>query len=200
MKRLTSFFRWPRPGDRRRVAILWPLLVLLALFVGFLQLLTTDDGTATAPNQQPGVSPSPTPSATGTPPPFVLPDVKSMELAALVEVIDGDTVDVRINGVVHRVRYYGIDTPERGERCHDEATERNRELVESFVRLKSDARDQDDGGRLLRYVFTEEGVSVEAILIAEGLAYAWRDDGTYRFRFKALEDQAREAGTGCLWE
>ena len=182
------------------MAFLWPLLVLLALFVGFLQLLTTDGGTATTPGPQRTGSPSPTPSATATPPPFVLPNVKSLEEATVVDVIDGDTIDVLMNGEDRRVRYYGIDAPERDERCYDEATERNRELVGSSVRLKADARDQDEGGRLLRYVFTEDGVSVEAILLAEGLAEAWRRDGTYVTRLTTLETHAREHGTGCLWE
>jgi micrococcal nuclease len=181
------------------VALLWPLLVLLALFVGFLQLLTTDGGTATTPGPGGTASPSPTPLTTPTPP-FALSNLKPLQQVAVIDVIDGDTIDVRIDGEVRRVRYYGIDTPERGERCYDEATERNQELVGLSVRLKADARDQDEGGRLLRYVFTDDGVSVEAILLAEGLAEAWREDGTYRFRFIALEDHARNANTGCLWK
>lgn len=181
------------------MALLWPLLVLLALFVGFLQLLTTDGGTATTPGPQRTASPSPTPSATA-PPPFVLPNVKSLEQAMVLDVIDGDTIDVLMNGEERRVRYYGIDAPERGEECYEEATERNQELVGSSVRLKADARDQDEGGRLLRYVFTEDGVSVEAILLAEGLATAWRKDGTYVTRLTTLETHAREQGAGCLWE
>lgn len=200
MNRLRRYLRWPTTREGRRVAVLWPLLILLALFVGFLQLLTTDGGMANSSGPQPTASPSPTPTATSTPPPFVHPNVKSLEQATVVDVIDGDTIDVRMQGEAQRIRYYGIDTPERGDQCYDEATERNRELVGSSVRLKADARDQDEGGRLLRYVFTEDGASVEATLLAEGLAEAWREDGTYLQRFTILEDHAREAEIGCLWE
>ena len=182
------------------MAILWPLLILLALFVGFLQLLTTDGGTATTPDPQGTGSPSPTPSATATPPPFVHPNVNLLDEATVVDIIDGDTIDVRLNGEVQRVRYYGIDTPEQGEDCYDEATERNRELVATTVRLQADARNRDKNGRLLRYVFTEGGLSVDASLISEGLAEAWTEDGTYLRRFTALEQFARDGKIGCLWE
>jgi endonuclease YncB( thermonuclease family) len=133
------------------------------------------------------------------PPAFVHPDPASLISAALAEVVDGDTIDVRLDHTIERVRYYGVDTPERGERCYEEATVRNRDLVGSEVLLLPDARDRDPHGRLLRYVFTPEGQSVGAQLVSEGLAVAWRDDGVFREQFIQLEEAARETGTGCLW-
>lgn len=203
MRRLTRYLRWPRLGARRRVAILWPLLILLAAFVGFLQLLTTDGGTAGPATPMPFGSPTPgvptsTPSA--TPPPFVHPNWQSLEQATVVEVVDGDTIDVRIGGEPQRIRYYGIDAPEEDEKCYQEATDRNRELVGTTVRLEADARNEDEYGRLLRYVFTNEGISVDAVLVSEGLAEAWREDGRYLGRLMVLETHARENGIGCLWE
>jgi len=137
------------------------LLILLAAFVGFLQLLTTDGGTATSTTSnsgyfgRPTASPTePPPTPTATPPPFVYPDPQSLEQATVVEVIDGDTIDVLIGDQTQRVRYYGIDAPDKGKQCFHEATERNRQLVGTTVRLKADVRDQADSGRLLRYVFT----------------------------------------------
>ena len=50
--------------------------------------------------------------------------------ARVVDVIDGDTVDVSFNsGAIERVRYIGIDTPEVGQRCAPEATNYNKTLV-----------------------------------------------------------------------
>ncbi len=189
MRRLTRYFRRPKLPGRRRVAILWPLLILLAAFVGFLQLLTTDGGTA-------GTA---TPTPTTTPPAFTHPNPQSLEQATVEKVIDGDTIDVLIDGKQQRVRYYGIDAPEEGEKCYQEATERNRELVGTTVRLEADARNEDEYGRLLRYVFTNDGASVDAALVSEGLAEAWRDDGRYLNRLTILETDARQRGTGCLW-
>jgi endonuclease YncB( thermonuclease family) len=71
--------------------------------------------------------------------------------------------------------------------------------VRTAVRLEADARNEDEYGRLLRYVFTNDGVSVDAALVSEGLAEAWRDDGRYVNRLTILETDARQHGTGCLW-
>jgi micrococcal nuclease len=197
MNRFRKYLPWPaRAGRPRRIVLLWPLLILLALFVGFLQLLTTG-GSATSPTATPTPSQA---TATATPPPFVRPSVASLQQATVVDVIDGDTIEVMLNGETQRVRYYGIDTPESGKKCFEEAKARNSELLGATVRLEPDARDQDQYGRLLRYVFNEDGLSVEAVLISEGLAEAWREDGTYRVRFLALENEAREAKVGCLWK
>ncbi len=115
-------------------------------------------------------------------------------------VIDGDTIDVLAAQTPLRVRFYGIDTPERGKRCADEATARTAALVGSAVVLVPDARQQDRFQRELRYVFTPDGRSIDATLIAEGLALAWREDGSLREPLIALEDAAREAQRGCLWQ
>ncbi len=114
-------------------------------------------------------------------------------------VIDGDTIDVRAAQTPLRVRFYGVDTPERGEACYAEATARTTALVAESVILVPDARLQDPGGRELRYVFTPEGRSLDATLVAEGLAKAWRSDGTLRDKLVALEDDARRSRRGCLW-
>jgi micrococcal nuclease len=193
MNRLRQYLPWSPREDRRHIALLWPLLVLLALLVGFLQLLTTGGA----------ASPTPTPSAataTPTPPPFVRPNPASLQQATVVRVIDGDTIDVTIDGEERRVHYYGIDAPDDGKKCFEEAKARNSELLGTSVRLEPDARDQDEHGRLLRYVFNDDGLSIEAVLISEGLANAQREDGKYRVRFITMETDAREGNVGCLWK
>jgi micrococcal nuclease len=196
MNRFRRSFPWPRWGRRRRIVVLWPLLVLLALFVGFLQLLTTGGG-AVSPTATPKPSPA---TATPTPLPFVHPAPASLQQATVVDVIDGDTIDVTLDGEQRPIRYYGIDAPEKGKKCFEEAKARNSELLGATVRLEPDARDQDEYGRLLRYVFNEDGLSIEAVLISEGLATALREDGVYRPRFLAMENEARENKVGCLWK
>lgn len=114
-------------------------------------------------------------------------------------VIDGDTIDVLAAQTQLRVRFYGVDTPERDERCYSEATRRTAELTRPGVILVPDARLEDPGGRELRYVFTLEGRSVDAALVAEGLAKAWRGDGTLRDRLVSIEERAQRERTGCLW-
>jgi micrococcal nuclease len=131
--------------------------------------------------------------------PDLQPDESALMRAEVAGVIDGDTIDVRVDGREERVRYFGVDTPERGDPCYREATDRNEALAGRTVLLLPDARERDSFGRLLRYVFDERVRSIDALLIAEGLARAWPEDGAYRDDLVALEGAARAAGVGCLW-
>jgi micrococcal nuclease len=117
----------------------------------------------------------------------------------VVRVIDGGTIDVTIDGEERQVRYYGIEAPENGKKCFEQAKARNTELLGTTVRLQTDARDQDEHGRLLRYVFNEDGLSIEGVLVSEGLAKAQREEGIYRARFTVMENEAHESRIGCLW-
>ena len=119
--------------------------------------------------------------------------------AQVVRVIDGDTLDVLIAGTKHRVRLFGVDTPERGERCYEEATKRTRQLSGDVVRIESGPRAEDRYGRLLFYLYTRTGESIDAILIQEGLATAWTRDGQFRDLLVNLEQEARRQASGCLW-
>ena len=113
-------------------------------------------------------------------------------------VIDGDTV-VLADG--ERVRYIGMDTPERGEPFFDEATEYNRQMVEGRrVRLMKDDSDKDRFGRLLRYVLAGD-ILVNAELVREGLAEAKRYEPDVKFAdcFDALMQEARDGQRG-MWE
>jgi endonuclease YncB( thermonuclease family) len=120
-------------------------------------------------------------------------------LATVTRIIDGDTIDVEIDGQVYRVRYIGMNTPERGEPCFEESTEANRRLVAGRqVRLERDVSETDRFDRLLRYVYVDE-VFVNAMLVEQGWAEAVRYPPDVREfnRFVALEQQAALAGLGC---
>lgn len=110
-------------------------------------------------------SPRATPSASTAAEPAVTVD----------SVIDGDTIETTAG----TVRIIGIDAPERGECGYDEAAA----LVASLLRpgdavilqLPDGENDQDQHGRLLRYVDTVDGVDVAASVLAAGLAVARYD-------------------------
>ena len=124
----------------------------------------------------------------------------SLQEGKVEKIIDGDTIDVSLDGKIARIRYFGVDTPERGDKCFREATDRNTQLVGQNVLLLPDARTEDDFGRLLRYVFLADGTSVDATLVAEGFGWAWTRDGRYRDQIVQLEDDAEAADRGCLWK
>ncbi len=87
------------------------------------------------------------------------------EEGLVLDVIDGDTIDVGIKGQLYRVRYLGVNTPERKMPSYLIAKDLNRTLVSGkVVRLERDVQDKDAYGRLLRHVFVgETHVNVELL-------------------------------------
>jgi micrococcal nuclease len=125
-------------------------------------------------------------------------------LAIVSRVIDGDTIEIEGG---ERVRYIGIDTHEsvdpRGvvECLGRESAVRNREILEGMrVRLVADVEDRDRYGRLLRYVFLEDGRMVNEVLLEEGYAELLTIPPNVRYvdRFQGALTRAREAKRG-LW-
>lgn len=134
------------------------------------------------------------------------PPVYPAEVTArVVRVIDGDTIDVEIERDTERVRYIGIDTPERNGdgvyECYgEEATARNRALVgEKEVRLVADKERRDDYGRLLRYVYREDTLVNRELLDGGYATLLFIPPNTrHHDNFKTVRDEARNAGRG-LW-
>ncbi|MGB9738004.1 thermonuclease family protein [Chloroflexus sp.] len=150
----------------------------------------------------PTASSIPLPSPTAAAPPIAvacLADL-SWEPATLVRVIDGDTIDIRINGREERVRYIGVDTPERGQPWYDEATQANRRLVEQEPLLVArDVSERDRYGRLLRYVFAGDQF-VNLVLVEQGFAQVatFPPDVRCAETYLAAQQRARAEGVG-LW-
>lgn len=123
------------------------------------------------------------------------------EQARVVFVIDGDTIDVESQGQEYRVRYIGVDTPERDEPFYEEATEANRRMVAGEqVILVQDVSETDKYGRLLRYVYLPDGTFVNAELINQGYGrvVTFPPDVAQIEFLTDLQRQARENQRG-LW-
>jgi len=121
------------------------------------------------------------------------------ETATVVRVIDGDTIEVRINGVNERVRYVGVNTPERDEPCYQDALDFNASLVENqTVRLVRDTSDRDRFDRLLRYIYVGD-TFVNAALIEQGYAEVvlYGSDDREFTNFRNLEILATNENRGC---
>ena len=117
------------------------------------------------------------------------------QLVDIIGIVDGDTLNTSIG----RLRFYGIDAPERGEACFNEATEFTRLLVGNQVRLEDGPRLEDTYGRRLAYVYDASGNSLDVQLIAAGYAKAWTRNGQHSDMFVGLEANAKSNGAGCLW-
>jgi micrococcal nuclease len=85
-------------------------------------------------------------------------------------VVDGDTIGVRIGTREERIRYIGMNAPERGEPGGRDAALANRTLVAGqTVRLELDVQERDRYGRVLAYVYVGDTM-VNAELVAQGYA------------------------------
>ncbi len=121
------------------------------------------------------------------------------DAARVTRIIDGDTIDVRIGEVGYRVRYIGMNTPERDEACYQEASDANARLVSGqTVTLVKDTSNTDQYGRLLRYVYVGS-LFVNAELVKEGWAEnaVYPPDTRYEDTFYQLEQAATAANIGC---
>jgi micrococcal nuclease len=130
----------------------------------------------------------------------------------VVRAVDGDTLEVAIDGgPTETVRVIGVDTPEtvkpdtpvqcfgpRASRFEHEHTEGHR------VRLLVGVEPRDVYGRLLAYVWVEDGHGapwfLERALLRRGLArtLTFHPNDRFAHRFEALEQKAAAAGKG-LW-
>jgi len=127
------------------------------------------------------------------------PQQANAQVAAVTRVIDGDTIEVSMDGQTYRVRYIGIDTPETGEPCGAEATAANTGFVAGqTVEMVKDVSETDRYGRLLRYVYVGD-LFVNAVLVDQGFAEAveYPPDTAYAALFEQLESEARAASLGC---
>jgi len=118
---------------------------------------------------------------------------------------DGDTV-VLADG--RRVRYTGINAPEVAhedrpqERFGPEARDFNRKLVlKKNVRLEFDRKKYDQYGRVLAYLFLQDGTFVNAELVKGGYAYyVFRRPNTkYDSLLLRLQREAMAKRVG-MWE
>jgi micrococcal nuclease len=127
--------------------------------------------------------------------------------AEVIDVVDGDTIDVRLaDGSEDTVRYIGVDTPEsvapdQPVECYaHRAADFNRALVlGETVRLRFDAERRDRYGRLLAYVYLGRRL-VNAVLLRRGLARPLTipPNDSLATRFERLARAAGGAGRG-LW-
>ena len=127
----------------------------------------------------------------------------------VTRVVDGDTLLININGTDEKVRLIGINTPETVDprktvECFGkEATNRMKELADGeLVRLESDDSQglRDVYGRLLDYVYLEDGQMLNRKMIAEGYAHEYTYMTPYKYQqdFRDVQNIARISARG-LW-
>ena len=141
------------------------------------------------------------------------------ESARVIDVVDGDTIEVEITGTTPgpgagrarvgdelKVRLIGIDTPESVDprspvECfgREAAAAAEALLAGAEVRLVTDVSETDRFGRLLRYVYLEDEMA-NARLVVNGYAraFTYPPDVAHSDLLLDLEREARNADRG-LW-
>lgn len=113
----------------------------------------------------------------------------------VTKVVDGDTIQVRVDNSIESVRLIGIDSAEIEGKTKDEGIKAKNFLVEMIggqkIRLEKD-KSQDDRDvyhRLLRYVFLEDGRMVNREMIRSDMAreYTFKIPYKYQREFRGLE-------------
>lgn len=140
---------------------------------------------------------------------LALAATKDSQSYLVTSVSDGDTIKVEIDGENVAIRLIGVDTPESVDpkkpvQCYAiEASDLTKKtLLDKNVILESDKSqgDKDKYGRLLRYVFLQDGTNFDEYLVSEGYAfeYTYKKPYKYQKKFKSAEKSAKSDSKG-LW-
>ncbi len=124
-------------------------------------------------------------------------------------VLDGDTIAFEGNGKEEKIRLIGIDAPEsvdprRPVQCFGaESSRRMHELLDGrTITVTTDPTQDryDKYGRLLAYVFRDDGLFVNKAMLEEGYAYEYTYITPYKEQpaFIAAERLAHDNAAG-LW-
>lgn len=154
-------------------------------------------------------SPEPTPLTVLPIETEVLGASSSAELYQVVSVTDGDTLKVTINSKTETVRVIGINTPETVDprkpvECFGkQASDRAKQILTGQkVSLEADPSqsDRDRYGRLLRYIFLENGTDYGLAMIKDGYAqeYTYQTPHKYQLQYRMAQQEAQQAQRG-LW-
>lgn len=135
------------------------------------------------------------------------PSDSNLISAEVTRVVDGDTINVRINGKEETVRLLLIDTPETVHPSQPvqpfgpEASNYVKDLLNGKnVQLEMDIGKRDKYGRLLAYLYVDEQM-VNKMLLEKGLArvaYVFEPNTKYVDDFYEIQKQAQQQEIG-IW-
>ena len=132
------------------------------------------------------------------------------DLVKIAQVIDGDTVDIDINGRTERVRLIGVDTPETKhptkpiECFGPEASAYLTQLLPkgTTVRIERDVEARDRYGRMLLYLYLDSPdlfINLDLVARGYGTPMSIEPNTFYRNDFVRAAAQAEAADVG-LWK
>ena len=127
----------------------------------------------------------------------------------IIQVVDGDTIRIEVDGVVESVRIIGMDTPEvvdprKPVQCFGvEASNQAKKLLSSqtiTLEIEESQGTRDKYHRLLGYVIMPDGRDFGTVMISTGYAYEYTYNTPYKKQsiYREAQAEAMEAELG-LW-
>lgn len=132
-------------------------------------------------------------------PDYDFANVEDLTACRLIRVVDGDTIVVIFEGKETKVRFIGVNTPESVTGNFNRDTEEGASASEftkwflsdcKTVYIELDEGKYDQYDRLLAYVYTEDGVQVNALLLHNGYARTMFYAPNYKYQSEFNEIQA----------
>ncbi len=111
----------------------------------------------------------------------------------VINVIDGDTADVIINGETERLRFSGINTPEKNECYYQEAKDELKKLIlNKEIYIQQDKSNKGKYGRLLRYIYVND-LLINQYLVENGYAKTYHKYKEDTSKYELLARSEAEA-------
>lgn len=133
-------------------------------------------------------------------------DINGLNKYKVISVTDGDTFKIDYNGEEKKVRLIGVDTPEsvspnkeKNNNYGKEASNYTKERLEGkIVSIEFDVQETDKYGRILAYVYLEDGTMYNKELLKKGYAQVatYPPNVKYVEEFKEIQKQAIENSVG----
>lgn len=201
-------------APRRPVAPVVRLVVsAIGIAIAIAGCAASSTSTGTAPStSEAGLDPAPSTTAPAAAEPTAGGPARTDDAEGpypVVDVVDGDTIKVLLDGERVTIRVIGIDTPETRDprkpvQCFGrEATARAEALLggrEVWLSFDPTQDRIDRYDRLLAYVWLPDGDLFEWVMVADGYAHEYTYDLPYRYQaeLQQAERAARAAERG-LW-
>lgn len=186
----------------KKILVLFLLGVLL-ISLGLLSGKTADK------NPQDAQNPIPTSKSSNISQPVDKPEISGAKKVIqdaindkrkifAAKILDGDTIETNSG---EKIRYLGINTPEKGQPFANEATKFNQDLVlGKEIDLEFDIQTKDRYGRTLAYVYTN-GIFVNLEIIKKGFAVSETIQPNIKYQDEIVNAQ-KESRDKCsgIWK
>jgi micrococcal nuclease len=126
-------------------------------------------------------------------------DINNSNTYQVDRVIDGDTIDIKIDGNTKRVRLLGIDAPEtkhpqKKVECYgQESVQFLKQLLENqnvIVEFDFSQDMEDRYGRMIAYVWLEDKL-VNLLMIEQGFAFEYTYKNEYKYQKEFIDAEAK---------